>query len=122
MNDKKHCNITEFPGVMAMKVRLRLIFAWFASAALFATASAHAADAESGRRLAEMRCVPCHVVTQIQPRQVTQAPPFEAIARKYAVGAEAIAFAILDPHPRMNMTVSRREAEDIAAYINTLAR
>jgi cytochrome c len=33
-----------------------------------------------------------------------------------------LAFAILDPHPRMNVALSRREAEDIAAYINTLAR
>jgi hypothetical protein len=32
------------------------------------------------------------------------------------------AFAILDPHPRMNVALMRREAEDIAAYINTLAR
>jgi hypothetical protein len=30
--------------------------------------------------------------------------------------------AILDPHPRMSVALTRREAEDIAAYINTLAR
>jgi mono/diheme cytochrome c family protein len=101
---------------------LQLFFAWLASAALLAISSTHAADAETGQRLAEARCVPCHVVTGFQPRQVAQAPPFDAIARKYAVSPEAIAFAILDPHPRMNMTVSRREAEDIAAFINTLAR
>jgi hypothetical protein len=29
---------------------------------------------------------------------------------------------MLDPHPRMNVTLTRREAEDIAAYINTLAK
>jgi len=55
-------------------------------------------------------------------REVADAPPFDVIARKYQVQPEALAFAILDPHPRMNVALSRREAEDIAAYINTLAR
>jgi hypothetical protein len=32
------------------------------------------------------------------------------------------AFAILAPHPRMNVTLSRRDAQDIAAYIATLAK
>ena len=31
-----------------------------------------------------------------------------------------LAFAILDPHPRMNVALTRREAQDVAAYINTL--
>ena len=31
-------------------------------------------------------------------------------------------FTIPDPHPRMNVALTRREAEDIAAYVNTLAR
>jgi hypothetical protein len=44
------------------------------------------------------------------------------IARKFQVQPETLAFAILDPHPRMNVALTRREAEDIAAYINTLAR
>jgi hypothetical protein len=44
------------------------------------------------------------------------------IARKFEVQPQALAFAILDPHPRMNVALTRREAEDIAAYINTLAR
>ena len=55
-------------------------------------------------------------------REVADAPPFDVIARKYQVQPETLAFAILDPHPRMNVALSRREAEDIAAYINTLAR
>jgi mono/diheme cytochrome c family protein len=81
-----------------------------------------AADVAQGRRVAEARCVPCHALAQPQPRQISEAPPFEVIARKYAVSPESLAFAVLDPHPRMNMTISRREAEDIAAYINSLAR
>ena len=41
---------------------------------------------------------------------------------KGAVCFKMLAFSMLDPHPRMNVAMTRREAEDIAAYINTLAR
>jgi len=50
------------------------------------------------------------------------APPFEAIARKFASNPDTLAFSIVDPHPRMNVTLTRREAQDVAAYINTLAK
>ncbi len=90
--------------------------------AIFVASAALAADADSGKRLATMRCMPCHVVLPTEPREVSQAPPFEVIARKFALTPELLAFAILDPHPRMNVTLTRREAEDIAAYINTLAK
>jgi mono/diheme cytochrome c family protein len=101
---------------------LRFACAVLASTTLVAASCAFAADVDSGRRLAEARCVPCHQVRDSPARQVTQAPPFEAIARKFAVSPETLAFAILEPHPRMNVTISRREAEDIAAYVATLAR
>jgi cytochrome c len=80
------------------------------------------ADADNGKRVAETRCVTCHIVAPTQRRDVPQAPPFELIARKFASNPEALAFAILDPHPRMNVPLTRREAQDIAAYINTLAK
>ena len=83
---------------------------------------AHAADAASGKRLAEMRCVPCHAVGATARREVSDAPPFEAIARKFAAHPEMLAFSLLDPHPRMNVALTRREIEDVAAYIDTLAK
>ena len=101
---------------------LRLIAPCVALSALLVGSIALAADADSGRRLAAMRCVPCHLVFPDRPKEVAQAPPFEAIARKFALTPEALAFSILDPHPRMNVMLTRREAEDIAAYINTLAK
>ncbi len=91
-------------------------------AVLFASPAAIAADASNGVRVAEARCVTCHAVAPGLPREVADAPPFEAIARKYAAQPEMLAFTILDPHPRMNVTLTRREAEDVAAYINTLAK
>jgi len=81
-----------------------------------------AADADNGKRLAETRCITCHIVAPSERRDVTDAPPFEAIARKFASNPDTLAFSIIDPHPRMNVTLTRREAQDVAAYINTLAK
>ena len=53
---------------------------------------------------------------------VPDAPPFDVIARKFATTPETLAFSLLDPHPRMNVTLTRREAQDIAACINTLVK
>jgi mono/diheme cytochrome c family protein len=89
---------------------------------ILAASGALAADADNGKRLAEMRCVTCHIVSPNERRVVTDAPPFEAIARKYAANPDTLAFSIMNPHPRMNVTLTRREAQDVAAYINTLAK
>src|SRR5215510_5391902 len=90
--------------------------------AILAASGALAADADNGKRLAEMRCVTCHIVSPGERRVVTDAPPFEAIARKFASNLDTLAFSVMDPHPRMNVTLTRREAQDVAAYINTLAK
>ena len=88
----------------------------------FIATAALAADAGNGGRLAEARCVTCHIVAPGPRRDVADAPPFETIARKYAAQPEMLAFVIRDPHPRMNVTLTHSEADDIAAYIITLAR
>ena len=100
---------------------MRLLHFCLVFPAIGLASAALAADADNGKRLAEMRCVTCHIVGQVQRREVADAPPFEAIARKFAFSPELLAFSILEPHPRMNVTLTRREAQDIAAYINTLA-
>ena len=90
--------------------------------AILAASATLAADVDNGKRLAEMRCATCHIVSPTQRREVTDAPPFEAIARNFASNPDMLAFSIIDPHPRMNVTLTRREAQDIAAYINTLPK
>jgi len=87
-----------------------------------AAQSAIAADAENGKRLAQQYCSTCHIVEVGSRRELANSPPFETIAQKFGSAPELIAFAILSPHPRMNLTPSRRDAQDIAAYIATLAR
>ena len=88
----------------------------------FAAQTATAADADAGKRFAQQHCSPCHRVEPNQRQELANSPPFETIAQKYGNSPEAIAFAILAPHPRMNMILSRREAEDLAAYVATLAK
>jgi hypothetical protein len=62
------------------------------------------------------------VIAPDQRKEVADAPPFDTIARKFDVDKDVLAFLLLHPHPRMNVRITRREAEDIAAYISTLAR
>jgi mono/diheme cytochrome c family protein len=95
---------------------------WLLATAVLLVSAASGADPESGKRLAQARCTPCHAVERDQRRNVADAPPFEVIAGKPGFNPELLAFSILDPHPRMNVTLTRREAQDIAAYIGTLAK
>jgi mono/diheme cytochrome c family protein len=83
----------------------------------FAATPAFSADANNGKQLAAMRCMPCHG-NPGQFTDVAKATPFDVVAQKFAPTPEALAFWILEPHPRMNLAISRRDAEDIAAYNN----
>jgi mono/diheme cytochrome c family protein len=87
------------------------------------TADANAADAGNGERIAQSRCATCHiVVAPNQQREVADAPPFEAIARKLDFNPDMLVFHLLEPHPKMNFALTRPEANDVAAYMSTLAR
>jgi mono/diheme cytochrome c family protein len=103
---------------------LALSLAALALAALSPAATrASAADIDAGRRLVQQRCAACHIVTG-SPRNdiVADAPPFLVIGRKYSFDAEAIALSLVGPHAKMNFALSRPEANDVAAYIQSLAR
>jgi hypothetical protein len=105
-----------------MEVVVRLLRFCSMLLTLLAASGALAADADNGKPLAETRCATCHIVSPSERRVVTDAPPFEAIARKYAANPDTLAFSIVNPHPRMNVTLTRREAQDVAACINALAK
>jgi mono/diheme cytochrome c family protein len=105
-----------------MEARLQPLRYCLVLSALLVASDALAADAGNGQRLAEARCVTCHRVGAERHREIADAPPFEAIASKFELNPGALAFSMLDPHPRMNVTLTRQEAEDVAAYINTLAK
>ena len=90
---------------------------------VLAASQTQAADVESGKRLAQQRCAACHIVTG-SPRNdlVADAPPFLAIGRKYGFDTEALVFNLVGPHAKMNFALSRPEANDVAAYIASLAK
>jgi mono/diheme cytochrome c family protein len=102
-----------FRGVGKAAVAL----AWMAWAS-----SAIAADASNGRSLAEAQCAACHTIAAPLRDEVADAPPFVVIGRKYGFDPDALARAIAEPHPRMNFSPNRAEADDIAGYIATLAK
>jgi mono/diheme cytochrome c family protein len=80
-----------------------------------------AADAFNGKRVAELWCAACHVVTVDQRQAIADAPPFEEIAKRPNFSEPGLVTFLLDPHAKMpNMNLTRIEANDIAAYIGTL--
>jgi mono/diheme cytochrome c family protein len=82
-----------------------------------------AADARNGEQIARRWCEPCHVVAADQREVTGEAPPFASVARRPGFDAARIATFLLDPHPKMpDMSLTRNEAADLAAYIATLAR
>lgn len=97
---------------------------WVALMALaFASQVALAADADNGLRLAERWCASCHIVSGSQSTGNDRVPPFSAIAHRADFNVEKLAFFLLDPHPIMpNMSLTRNEAQDIAAYIARLRK
>ncbi len=105
------------PVRTAVGIYVGMVFAVICAASL-----AHGADAKTGRRLAQSRCAACHIVAPEERREVAQAPPFETIARKFGTNYELLVAAIRGPHPKMNFAPTRRETEDLAAYIATLGR
>jgi mono/diheme cytochrome c family protein len=102
-----------------MKISAMLVLA----ATTVGSMAANAADANHGRTLARRWCATCHVVAANQQRATGEAPPFSAIARRPDFNTTRLANFLLDPHPKMpNMSLTRTEAADLAAYIATLAR
>jgi mono/diheme cytochrome c family protein len=82
-----------------------------------------AADPSNGGRLAERWCGSCHLVAPAQQQASADAPPFATIGRLPGFSAERVAFFLLSPHPPMvDMGLSRNDAQDLAAYIGSLAK
>jgi mono/diheme cytochrome c family protein len=79
--------------------------------------AAAAQDLDNGRRLSERWCAECHQIGSTTARQ-NRAPPFAAIAVKDKITAETIATFLLLPHATMpNFPLSRKDAQDVAAFI-----
>ena len=85
--------------------------------------AAFAADVANGEKLAKRWCAACHVVAADQKSGNTQAAPFSATAKLPDFDAAKLALYLLTPHPKMpDMSLSRSEAADLAAYIVSQGR
>jgi mono/diheme cytochrome c family protein len=98
---------------MMQKTMLVLWSSW----ALIATAQG--GDAQAGQRLAQSRCIVCHVVGPNRLRELADAPPFPVIARKFANDPDMLVMNLMGPHAKMNFGLSRTDAENIAAFITS---
>jgi mono/diheme cytochrome c family protein len=83
---------------------------------------AHGADAKAGQRLAQLRCVACHIVDLDQRNEISDAPPFAVIGRKFDFNHDSLVVALMGPHAKMNFSLTRSDADDMAAYIVSLTR
>ncbi len=85
--------------------------------------AASAADMQQGETLAKRWCASCHVVAADQQSGNTQAPPFSEVGKRGGLDAANVALFLLLPHPKMpDMSLSRNEAADLAAYIESQAK
>jgi len=87
-----------------------------------ATVAAQAQDADNGRRVSERWCVECHAIesTAVKPGRTLS---FAAIAAKQGITSEMIRSFLLMPHSTMPDTpLSRKDAQDIAAFIMGMKR
>jgi cytochrome c len=91
-------------------------------ALVVATSAAFGGDVERGKRLAQLRCAACHIIGPGPRAEVADAPPFEVIGRKWSFNADALVFALVGPHRKMNFGLTRPDADDVAAYIASLAK
>ena len=93
-----------------------------ALALLVCGTSAFAADAERGRQFARRVCSVCHIVAAGQRQGVPPAPPFSSIARSAQFRTKG-AQLLWEKHGTMpNFALTADEADDVSAYIRSLAK
>jgi mono/diheme cytochrome c family protein len=103
-----------------MNINATKIFVWIVVAASLGSI-ARAADADHGELVAKRWCAACHIVAADQKQGADNVPSFASVAKRPDFSAAKLALFLLDPHPKMpNMALTRRDAEDIAAYIARL--
>ena len=84
--------------------------------------AAVAQDLENGRRLSERWCAACHAV-QPGSGKSKGVPSFAVIAARENITAEMIASFLLMPHATMpNFPLSRKDADDLAAFIMAMKK
>lgn len=106
----------------------RILTATFFAAVLFGLGpilidAASAADVPTGEAIAQRWCVSCHAVSPASQKVATEAATFVEIAQRPDFNEKTLAYFLLDPHPKMpDMSLTRAEAADLAAYVRSLQK
>lgn len=83
--------------------------------------AAAAGDAVAGKAIAQRGCVSCHLIDG--GKSGDAAPPFAALARDPSLTPDRLAAFLTRPHGGMDgMTFTRREIDDLTAWIDALRR
>ena len=97
-----------------------LLFAW-PRPTVGQTQSLPRSDSSNGRRISQMVCINCHLVSPEGQAAVVGVPSFLAIANHAGQTAEKLAAAIIIPHPPMpSIQLTNSEMRDVIAYILSL--
>lgn len=92
-----------------------------AAGALLAASAAHAQDpaVERGRSIAQTWCVSCHAIGEgTQTSALVGAPSFRSLGASGDYDGEALAAALLRPHPVMpEMPLTERDLDAVAAFL-----
>lgn len=98
-------------------MRVRTLHFTVALALLGGSDTSPAQDVENGQRLAERWCVECHAIGTPTPK-TSRIIPFASIAERPGITSNMIASFLLMPHATMpNLPLSRKDAQDLAAFI-----
>jgi len=82
-----------------------------------AGAAGWAQDVVNGQRISERWCVECHAIGTPTPK-TSRIIPFASIAERPGITSDMIASFLLMPHATMpNLPLSKKDAQDIAAFI-----
>lgn len=100
--------------------RLSIVAAGALAASL---AQAQSPLVERGRSVAQTWCVSCHAIGEgTQTSALVGAPSFRSMGASGDYDAQALAAALLRPHPVMpDMPVTQRDLEGVAAYMEWIA-
>ena len=114
---------SEDPSTMSDAVKRYTLLATVAGLALMVHGTTtFAAGVERGKQLARRSCSVCHVVASGQKPGVPPAPSFRSIAKSPQFRAKGAKF-LWEVHGTMpNFALTGDEADDVAAYIKSLAR
>ncbi|MGL4242340.1 MAG: c-type cytochrome [Beijerinckiaceae bacterium] len=86
-------------------------------------AFAQPADADRGAGIAARWCANCHAIAPAQRRNDADPPELSRIGRQPDFDAAKLTAFLMTPHPRMpDMSLSRREIEDLVAFIRAQAK